>query len=117
MASRYDNNKVKKLNDGRRVYRSKIYPNIPKKDTDIYVVTQGGDRLDTLAYQFYKDSALWWVIAEANNLRDGRFALDPNKELRIPINLAPILLEFRDLNSGGSPSTGGSPGGGGGGGY
>ena len=54
MASRYLNNETKKLNDGRVVYKSKVYPKIPKSDKDIYVVTQGGDRLDTLAYQFYE---------------------------------------------------------------
>ena len=59
MKSRYDNNE-QKLKDGRIVFRSKIYPNIPKKDSDIYIVTQGGDRLDT--YQFYNDSSLWWII-------------------------------------------------------
>ena len=34
MASRYENNNKRKLKDGRTVYRSKIYPNIPKKDKD-----------------------------------------------------------------------------------
>jgi len=29
MAGRYKNNEIKKLSDGRRVYRSKVYPNIP----------------------------------------------------------------------------------------
>ena len=53
MASRYENNEIQKLKDGRRVYRTKRMPNIPKKDTDIYVATQDGDRYDTLAYQFY----------------------------------------------------------------
>ena len=48
MSSRYKNNEIKKLSDGRRVYRSKVYPNIPLRDDDKYVVTQTGDRLDTL---------------------------------------------------------------------
>ena len=47
MSSRYKNNEIKKLSDGRRVYRSKVYPNIPLRDDDKYVVTQTGDRLDT----------------------------------------------------------------------
>ena len=34
MASRYENNEIQKLKDGRRVYRTKRMPNIPKKDTD-----------------------------------------------------------------------------------
>ena len=61
MASRYKNNNKRKLDDGKRVYRSKIYPNIPLKDSDIYVVTQTGDRLDSLASQFYSNSSYWWI--------------------------------------------------------
>ena len=38
--SRYRGNETKKLLDGREVYRSKIYPNIPLRDDDVYVVTQ-----------------------------------------------------------------------------
>ena len=53
MASRYTNNETKKLNDGRNVYRSRIYPEIPLSDNDIYVASETGDRLDTLAYQYY----------------------------------------------------------------
>ena len=44
------------------VLRSRLYPNIPKSDSDIYVVTQTGDRLDQLSNQFYGDSSLWWII-------------------------------------------------------
>jgi len=39
--SRYSNNKIQKLKDGREVFRTRIYPNIPLKDTDIYAVTDG----------------------------------------------------------------------------
>lgn len=96
MTSRYENNEEKKLNDGRRVYRSRIYPNIPKKDTDIYIATQGGDRLDTLANQFYDDSSLWWIIATANNLHDAPFALPDGTILRIPIDKVEIINKFRN---------------------
>ena len=50
MASRYSNTEIKKIFDGRIVYRPKIYPNIPLRDDDIYVATETGDRLDTLAF-------------------------------------------------------------------
>lgn len=92
MASRYKNNKLIKLNDGRLVYKSKIYRKIPKRDDDVYIVTQGGDRLDTLANQFYGDSSLWWIIATANNIHDATFAVDPGTELRLPMN-------FRNIES------------------
>lgn len=32
---------------------------------DPYVVQQG-DRLDVLAYSYYGDALLWWIIARAN---------------------------------------------------
>lgn len=91
MAGRYDRNSIKKLSDGRRVYRSKIYKNIPKSDKDIYIVTQTGDRLDTLAYDFYGDSSLWWIIATANNIHDATFAVPDGTTLRVPENFREIL--------------------------
>lgn len=94
MANRYENNETKKLNDGRLVYKSKLYPKIPKSDQDIYIVTQTGDRLDTLAYQFYEDSSLWWIIASANNVHDAPFALPDGTELRIPMNYVSIMNNF-----------------------
>jgi nucleoid-associated protein YgaU len=94
MASRYKNNLNKKLKDGRTVYRTKIYPNIPKSDKDIYIVTQGGDRLDTLANEFYGDSSLWWIIATANNIHDATFALPDGTTLRVPENFNTIITNF-----------------------
>lgn len=92
--SRYNKNKTKKLNGGREVYQSKIYPNIPKSDQDVYIVTQGGDRLDTLANQFFGDSTLWWIIASANNIHDAPFALPDGTILRIPQNYQEIVNNF-----------------------
>ena len=94
MASRYENNEIKNTNDGRRVYRSKIYPNIPLRDDDIYVVTETGDRLDTLAYQYYQDSSLWWIIAAANNIHNAPFGLEDGTILRIPQNYIEINNNF-----------------------
>lgn len=94
MASRYSNNKTQKLKDGRVVYRTKIYPNIPLRDDDIYIVTQGGDRLDTLANQFYGDSSLWWIISTANNIHDALFAFEDGTILRIPKNYLEVINQF-----------------------
>ena len=94
MASRYENNKTQKLDDGRVVYRSRMYPNIPLSDNDIYIVTQQGDRLDSLARQFYSDTSLWWIIATANNVHDGALAVPDGTTLRVPINYLQILQNF-----------------------
>jgi hypothetical protein len=93
-SSRYQNSKTKKLYDGRTVFRPRIYPNIPFRDDDLYVATELGDRLDTLAYDFYEDSTLWWIIASANNLHGAKFAFEPGTVLRIPQNYIQILNNF-----------------------
>jgi nucleoid-associated protein YgaU len=59
-----------------------IYSSIPKSDSDVYVLTQDGDRLDNLAFQYYGDQNLWWYIAKANNL--SFMTLDAGVSLRIP---------------------------------
>jgi nucleoid-associated protein YgaU len=94
MANRYKNIKPKKEADGRRVYRPKIYPNIPKSDQDIFVATQTGDRFDTLANQFYGDSSLWWIIASANNVHDAPIGIEDGTILRIPQNYQKIIKDF-----------------------
>jgi len=96
MASRYRNNETKKLADGRTVYKSRVYPNIPKSNQDIYIVTQAGDRLDTIANQFYNDSTLWWIIATANNIHDAPFGLSDGTILRIPQDYQRIISEFEN---------------------
>lgn len=94
MQSRYKNNKIKKTYDGREVYRPKIYPNIPLRDSDIYIMSETGDRLDTLAFQYYEDPTLWWIIASANNIHDGLMGLEDGTILRIPLNYIEIVSNF-----------------------
>lgn len=96
MASRYTNNETKKLNDGRNVYRSRIYPEIPLNDNDIYVASETGDRLDTLAYQYYNNASYWWIIAAANNIHNAPFGLKDGTILRIPQNYIEIVNKFKD---------------------
>ncbi len=63
-------------------YRTTIYSTIPETDNDIYVITQHGDRLDNLAFQFYGDQSLWWYIAKANYL--SFMTIPTGTSLRIP---------------------------------
>lgn len=94
MASRYRNTEIRKEEDGRRVYRTRIPTEIPQKDTDMYVVTQLGDRLDLLADKYYNDPKLWWIIAYANNIHDAPIGLEEGQTLRIPTEFLNILSEF-----------------------
>jgi nucleoid-associated protein YgaU len=94
MASRYENNSTKKINDGKVVYQARIYAKIPLSDNDMYVATETGDRLDSLAFQYYGDSTYWWIIAAANKLHNGKFALPDGTILRIPMNYIDIINDF-----------------------
>jgi hypothetical protein len=100
MASRYDNSITLKTSQGKPYYDSKRYPNIPLSENDLYVVTGIGDRLDNLAYRYYRDSNLWWVISMANNnVTRGSMFPYPGTQLRIPTDLRSILRIYNQFNS------------------
>ena len=46
-------------------------------------VLKGGERLDTIAGQFYLDSTLWWVIAAASDIGWG-LQVPPGTQLKLP---------------------------------
>lgn len=97
-------NKIKIENDsnikeGVRFYRNIKYPEIPLSVSDIYVITQTGDRYDILANQYYGDKTLWWVIAIANpSIVYGTLTLPSGVQIRIPINISDILNSYNKLN-------------------
>ena len=95
---RYDDILLKFNKKGQRVLVPTIYPTIPISDNDQFVYPQDGDRLDNLAYKYYNDASLWWVIAQANELGKGRTILNPNFQIRIPGNIRPIIANFNALN-------------------
>jgi len=82
-----------------RKYLTTELPVIEEKNSDIYIITKTGDRLDTLAYKYYNDSSLWWIIARSNpNYINGdSFFLDPATRIRIPSNYLEILQQIRNL--------------------
>ena len=84
--------------NGRRVVRATLYPPIPRKESDIYVRTTPGDRLDLLAFQYYGDVSKWWLIAEANAIGKGTLTITPGTLLRIPKQYDDVLLEDARLN-------------------
>jgi hypothetical protein len=97
MSSRYIHTKIKKNSLGKQVFNPTIYPSIPIEDSDVFIYPVYGDRLDTLAFKYYQDTSLWWIIAKANNLDNGVIGLDPTKQLRIPIDIEPILVKLENL--------------------
>jgi len=98
--SRYNSSTVLKTSDNRPYYKGKFYPNIPLSESDMYDITNVGDRLDLLAYQYYKDATLWWVIAMANNnITKGALYPTPGTQLRIPTDLNAVLNLYKQFNN------------------
>ena len=99
MTSRYDNNVTLNTSQGKPYYESKRYPVIPLSESDIYIVTTEGDRLDLIAYQYYNDSSLWWVIAFVNsNITRGSMFPTPGVQLRVPTDLSRVMRLYNQFN-------------------
>ena len=97
---RYNSNATNVRWDGKRVYKTISYPIIPLSSTDIRIISNESDYLDTLAYKYYGDPTLWFIIALANpGLGKGRFSISPGTNLRIPIDVNGIINRLNNLNS------------------
>lgn len=99
MANRYLNIEKIKNSLGKRYYVNNIYPDIPVSENDIYVITTIGDRLDLLAYDYYKDPTLYWIIASANNLPGDSLVPPLGQQLRIPSQVTDIVNQYRNINN------------------
>ena len=97
---RYDRNVIYKTLSNKPYYKGKIYPIIPLTETDEYVITTTGDRLDLLAYSYYNDAELWWVISVANNhVTGGSMFPISGTQLRIPTDISSVLTSFDEINN------------------
>lgn len=74
-------------------YNTAVISNFDYQESDYYIFSREGDRLDALAFQFYEDTSLWWIIANANNLGKGGFAITPGLQVRIPY---PVMYDVMD---------------------
>jgi len=101
MVNRYNKTSIRVDENKNRYYTTTLYPEIPPSINDIYLLTEVGDRLDTLANIYYKDTSLWWVISKANPDKIGRDGLlvKPGLQIRIPNNIENILIQFENLNT------------------
>jgi len=99
MANRYQNIPQEKIN-GKVVYKTSRYPEVPLSENDIYVYTTQGDRFDTLAQSYYGDSSLWWIISIANTDINNQSSLNIpiGSQIRIPNNYASVIKEFNRIN-------------------
>jgi phage tail protein X len=97
--NRYQNIPQTKI-DGKVVYKTSRYPEIPLSPDDIYVYTVQGDRFDILAQQFYQDSSLWWIIsiANANILNQSSLVIPGGIQIRIPASYIDVVRSFNSIN-------------------
>jgi phage tail protein X len=72
-------------------------PDIPIQASDRFIYSREGDRLDSLANEFYNEPRYWWVIAEANpGLGHGTLSVSPGRQLRIPFPIGNLLDLLQD---------------------
>jgi|TARA_R110000868_G_scaffold251412_9_gene508213 hypothetical protein len=95
---RYQFTPIQKRWDGNRVYATTYYPVIPPDANDIYITASEEDYLDSLAKKYYGNEGYWWVIANANNLGNGRLSIPLGKQIRIPGNLPQIMQDLKEAN-------------------
>jgi hypothetical protein len=97
--SRYNEAVILHTSQNKPYYKGKKYPEIPLSETDIYIISTVEDRLDLLAYKYYNDIELWWIIAAANNnVTKGSLFPIPGTQLRIPTDALYVIGLFNDIN-------------------
>lgn len=101
MPSRYQNIETARVNvTGSLYYQTNLYPTVQPTDTDYYIITTINDRLDLIAFDFYQDSSLWWIIASANALPGDSIYPPIGVQLRIPTDIQSILNNYTLVNNG-----------------
>jgi len=85
---------------GKRLYKTVKYPDIPLDISDIYVYAEETDRYDQLAQTYYGDASLWWIISTANASYSQNSLFPPlGVQIRIPQNIGSIQTEYYRLNN------------------
>ena len=92
---RYSTARILQDEDKRRRFNTIIFPPMPEANGDLYIQITTPDRLDKLAYIFYDNASLWWVIAAANGLGKGTYMVPAETRLRIPekTNIQQVIIE------------------------
>ena len=85
---------------GKRYLNSTKYPSIPINDSDIQILTDSGDRLDNLAFQFYGNTSYWiWIVlANPDKVRRDSYYITPGTQLRIHSNINGVIADFKNIN-------------------
>src|ERR1035437_581285 len=97
---RYQSTQTKNRWDGKKVLFTTQYPIIEPQSSDMVIISNETDYLDSLAYKYYGDPTLWWILALSNSgLGKGRLSVPPGLQIRIPTQINEILVNFNSLNA------------------
>jgi len=83
-----------------RVINTTVYPKLLPSNTDLYIISRDGDRIDTLANKYYNDISKWWIIASANNIGKGTLEIPAGIQLRIPMDIPKYTSELEKIQKG-----------------
>ena len=100
--NRYKHQQVKRDADGRRKLSTIQYPKILSKNSDMIYRTRDSDTYSTLAYRFYRDQSLWWIIARANEDFRGNIRPKVGIKLIIPRDISDIITKLNRDNTTGN---------------
>ena len=85
--SRYTNISVYQTNNADGQIVAALKPRFISQTAAGYLhAYTAGERLDLIAYKFYRNPEKFWLIADANNEMDPEDLLEPGRQLRIPPN-------------------------------
>jgi len=92
------NNNIR--NKGLTYNNTARYPIVSQRESDIYAISEFGDRFESLAFRFYGDVTLWWIISISNpNLVNFNSIFLPiGTQFRIPQDISPIIDSYNELN-------------------
>ena len=83
---------------GKTIYQPTYYPSTNAQENDSYIITGTEDRLNLIAYDFYGDATLWWIIAMVNDLEGDSMFPPVGMQLRIPANASELINAFNKAN-------------------
>lgn len=74
------------------------FAKIRKRNTDFYeTYRKNKTRLDTLSYQYYKDSSYGWLILQANpEVGSMEYEIEDKTTLRIPYPLSDAIKDYEE---------------------
>jgi nucleoid-associated protein YgaU len=100
MPNRFTTIETKRGSKQNLYYTNVVYPEIPLSSDDVYIMSKEGDRLDNLAFEFYSDLSLWWIISRANpdKIKRDTFMVEPGLQIRIPTDTLSILNSYEQIN-------------------